>query len=288
LLRGGQYTSLDFPNALTTAAFGINASGQIVGYYIDTSSALHGFLLSGGHYTTLDDPVGVQGTVARGINASSVIVGYSLGPYTIQHGFRLSAGNYLTLDDPNGFHDTSASGINDYGQIVGVYFDHNRAEHGFLRHGDQYLTLDDPNAMSRTEAQAINDSANVVGLFFDANGVEHAFLATPTLSSVASTSTAASVSLAPALQPASGTDFAPLASSLLNARQPSVPASPLLGSATLPAPRPSSAIVLAPAGTTAALPAGAADAVFAVSHATTHDEAAWVLAPLASTSLDVI
>jgi len=45
----------------STVAYGINNSGQIVGSYTNASGA-HGFLLSGGTYTTLDDPLGTNGT----------------------------------------------------------------------------------------------------------------------------------------------------------------------------------------------------------------------------------
>ena len=58
------YTTLDDPLATNgTAAFGINATGQIVGDYLNASGA-HGLLLSGGTYTTLDDPLGTNGTGA--------------------------------------------------------------------------------------------------------------------------------------------------------------------------------------------------------------------------------
>ena len=51
------YTTIDDSlGARGTLAFGINASGQIVGTYIDANSRDHGFLYSGGIYTTLDDP----------------------------------------------------------------------------------------------------------------------------------------------------------------------------------------------------------------------------------------
>jgi probable HAF family extracellular repeat protein len=72
---GGSFTTLDDPSAGSgvfifggTYATGINASGQIVGYYNDSSGAshaflysggsnvAHGFLDSGGTYTTIDDP----------------------------------------------------------------------------------------------------------------------------------------------------------------------------------------------------------------------------------------
>ena len=65
------YTTIDDPSATSqgTTAFGINDAGQIVG-----SSGDHGFLLSGGTYTALNDPLGFD-TTAFGINASGQIVG---------------------------------------------------------------------------------------------------------------------------------------------------------------------------------------------------------------------
>src|SRR5262249_4172139 len=50
----------------------------IVGLFRDASNNAHGFLLSGGTYFTLDDPLAIPsatGTIARGINASGQIVG---------------------------------------------------------------------------------------------------------------------------------------------------------------------------------------------------------------------
>jgi len=53
------YTTIDDPSATDratgfTVASGINTAGQIVGSYGHFGS--HGFLLSGGTFTTLDDP----------------------------------------------------------------------------------------------------------------------------------------------------------------------------------------------------------------------------------------
>jgi probable HAF family extracellular repeat protein len=48
LLSGGTYTTLDDPLVtLGTLAYGINATGQIVGLY-KNATGYHGFLLSGG------------------------------------------------------------------------------------------------------------------------------------------------------------------------------------------------------------------------------------------------
>ncbi len=44
LLRGGVYTTIDFPGATETLAFGVNSFDQVVGAYEDTSGQLHGYL----------------------------------------------------------------------------------------------------------------------------------------------------------------------------------------------------------------------------------------------------
>jgi uncharacterized membrane protein len=67
--------------ARQTSARGINARGDIVGFYVDTAGVQHGFVLEHGTFTTIDFPVsGVRGTVANGINAQGEIVGQYLLP----------------------------------------------------------------------------------------------------------------------------------------------------------------------------------------------------------------
>jgi hypothetical protein len=38
------FTQIDFPDSTLTGAFGINNRGQIVGLFIDSADAVHGFL----------------------------------------------------------------------------------------------------------------------------------------------------------------------------------------------------------------------------------------------------
>jgi len=91
----------------------------------------HGFLLSGGVYTTIDVP-GSTGTIAYGINNSGEIVGeYFVGGGVTPHGFLYSEGIFTPLDVPGAI-STYASGINDAGEIVGSYTDANFGLHGFL------------------------------------------------------------------------------------------------------------------------------------------------------------
>jgi len=128
------YFTLNDPLATgDTFAYGINDAGQIVGEYSDASGS-HGFLLSAGKYTTLDDPSAggpLSSTVARGINNKGQIVGSYRDSANHEHGFLYSGGFYITLDDPLATQGTEVFGINDAGQIVGRYVDAG-GTHGFL------------------------------------------------------------------------------------------------------------------------------------------------------------
>lgn len=86
------YTSFDVPGALLTVAQGINARGDIVGYYNDAAFVRHGFVLRDGTFSTIDYP-GAAGTDARGIGpAGDVVGGYWLPgePPVNIHGYKLT------------------------------------------------------------------------------------------------------------------------------------------------------------------------------------------------------
>jgi hypothetical protein len=101
--RNYAFTTIEVPGALSTAAAGISAAGDIVGQWVDSDFVFHGFVLSKGIYTTLDYP-GAEGTSARGISPSGEIVGtYWLPgePGVAAHGFHLTRdGQYHQLDYP--------------------------------------------------------------------------------------------------------------------------------------------------------------------------------------------
>jgi hypothetical protein len=52
-LAQGTYTQIDVPGSILTFVSGIDTAGDIVGSYADPTSRRHGFLLSGGVYTTI-------------------------------------------------------------------------------------------------------------------------------------------------------------------------------------------------------------------------------------------
>ena len=69
------FTPINVPGAYHwTAAYGINDSNNITGFYEDFKG-LHGFLYVGGNFTPIDPP-GASFTQAYGINDSNNIVGY--------------------------------------------------------------------------------------------------------------------------------------------------------------------------------------------------------------------
>jgi probable HAF family extracellular repeat protein len=77
-----------------------------VGTYSDANNHNHGFLYSGGVYTTLDDPL-AAGTGAFGINDSGQVVGTYVDGKGIQHGFLYSGGTYAksaSADQHDGRH----------------------------------------------------------------------------------------------------------------------------------------------------------------------------------------
>jgi len=67
--------------AKQTSARGINARGDVVGFYVDTGNVQHGFVRHDGTVTALDFPVpGERGTTANGINPQGEIVGQYVLP----------------------------------------------------------------------------------------------------------------------------------------------------------------------------------------------------------------
>jgi len=163
------YTTLDDPFAgnFGTAAHGINNAGQIVGSY-----AGHGFLYSGGTYTTLDYPAMVT-TDAAAINNAGQIVGSThqiLQIHPSEGGYLYSGGTWTSINDPmaSGFFSThtNAYGLNDAGVIVGDFLASDNMgsfnSHGFIYNNGSYATQDVPSA-TNTHLASINNFGQIVG-----------------------------------------------------------------------------------------------------------------------------
>jgi hypothetical protein len=182
LESGGAFTTIDVPfsGAEWTVPFGINNAGDIVGYWLDSSTS-HGFLLSGGTYTSFDYP-GATFTTANGINNHGEIVGFYGDTGGVYHGFSLLGGIYTSIDAPDTT-GTEAYGVNDAGDIVGTNCltvkcaDNFVDFQGFLLSGGVFTTITIPGAESSAPT-GIDDSGLMVGVFYDSVG-RHSFLAIP-------------------------------------------------------------------------------------------------------------
>ena len=133
-------------------------------------------LYSGGNYSTVDDPLGTNGTNVWGINATGQIFGSYTTGNGVTHGFQYSSGIYTTLDDPLGTKGTVVHGINDQGEIVGSYTDSNGVSHAFSRGANGvYNIIDDPLGTHGSTAWGISNQGLVVGSYTDGNNVSHGF-----------------------------------------------------------------------------------------------------------------
>jgi DNA-binding beta-propeller fold protein YncE len=121
----------------------------------------------------------------------------------------------------------------------------------------------------------------------DSGGLKNAWFLTftetnPTTLNYDTPSGPMSVSAAPATQTALVTNLAPLASSLLDMRQPALPAAPLPGTVSpSAAPTSQSGFLLTP-GASSPAPAGSTDVVFAPFQIAGNDDDAWLFMPLLS------
>ena len=119
------YTTFTVPGAGLTVAQGINARGDIVGFYTDAAKLRHGFLLRDGDFTTIDYP-GAVSTDARGIGPSGDIVGgYRLPgePLVNIHGYQRSSDGELARVDYPGHINTIPQRILPNGTILGCRHD---------------------------------------------------------------------------------------------------------------------------------------------------------------------
>ena len=108
---------------------GINERGEIVGFYVDTTTGIeHGYLLTKGKATLIDFP-GAVATTPEDINNRGQVVGF-YNKDNVVHGFIWQKGKFTSVDIP-GAVATFVAGINSAGDIVGEYDDATTG-HGYL------------------------------------------------------------------------------------------------------------------------------------------------------------
>jgi len=87
LIVGGHFITLQFGGKTNTQAFGVDNSDQVVGSFLDKAGAMHGFLLTRGRLSQVDDPNGAAGSVVNGLNNRGRLVGFYVDRAGLTHGF---------------------------------------------------------------------------------------------------------------------------------------------------------------------------------------------------------
>jgi len=162
----------------TSAALGINNSGEVVGSY--KSGGYSGAFLDSGGVMQDIGSLGGSDSRAYDINDSGQIVGYSQTSDGITHAFLYSEGTMLDLGGLGVLagHASYARGMNNLGDAVGSYIASDGHDHAFLYSGGTILDLGTLGPLIGTSsfANAINNSGDVVGYYETGDQAKHAFL----------------------------------------------------------------------------------------------------------------
>jgi hypothetical protein len=185
VLKGGKYTTLDFPGAAGTTLTGLNPSGEMSGFSCSdpacgttgNSSTNHSFTVSKKGVFTSFDPPGAVSSTASTVNPSGAVVGAYTDSGGVTHGYLRYHGKFTTIDFPGAIF-TFAGGNNPEGAVIGLYTDSAKVSHAFLLSNGVFTSFDPPGAIF-SDASGINPGGVIVGIYFDAAIVEHGFIRAP-------------------------------------------------------------------------------------------------------------
>ena len=160
------YATIDYPNVNHTELTAISPSGDIVGRYVSSDGAQHGFLYSKGKFTSIDYP-GATLTDAAYINSRGDVVGFYNDINNHAHGYLWSKGKFTTFMYP-GATDTLGWGISPSGNIVGPYVAEGTA-HSYLLSKGKFSQLPDFPGGHETWASMMAADV-IIGDVVDLNG----------------------------------------------------------------------------------------------------------------------
>jgi len=169
--KDGTFADINFPGGTGTEPTGINDKGEVVGLYLDTAGASHGFSKIGANYTSIDVP-GETNTVAWGVNNKGQITVYATNSSGDFDSFLLTGSTFKNINNPNatGGLGTVVHTPNNKGDIDGTYYDSSGNEHGWLLHSGTYYDVEDPNGPNITRADGLNDKLEIVGRYTPSSG----------------------------------------------------------------------------------------------------------------------
>lgn len=176
------FLSLDYPGAVSTALYGMNSRGDMVGTYENPANFFHGFVYKNGTFTSIDGP-GAAFTEIRGINDEGDIVGTFItldavlanAPGGGFQGLFQKNGGALTVVNLSGHLNTILQRIKSNGLIYGCYHDEGsdntpqETMHGIITHADN-LSQGSFDAMPDGTTMNVGGDANAsryTGMWYD-------------------------------------------------------------------------------------------------------------------------
>jgi hypothetical protein len=168
----------------TDQALGVNNSGIVAGFYVDSATNTHGFTysLSTAAYTPVDIK-GAASTAATGINDNGEVCGFYITQKKAEYGFvRNVNGGVVTHFKVPGSTGTQLLGINNSGVAVGFYTDKFNIMHGlyYTPSTGAWTAVNAPNGPLGTVLNGINNKNQLVGFYTDAATNVHGMLVTVT------------------------------------------------------------------------------------------------------------
>jgi len=178
-----------FPTAGSTDSFGygINASGQTVGYAFNgTSNHAYRTTATGGIDAAADlGTLGGDNSYAFGINAGGQVAGYSdtapdINGNSVTHAFRTGAAGTMSDLGTLGGANSYSTALNDSGQVIGYSDLSDGSQHAFRTSANTPVSplTDDLGTLGGlfSYAYGINSSGITVGYSGTANGDQRAFV----------------------------------------------------------------------------------------------------------------
>jgi parallel beta-helix repeat protein len=167
--------TVDYPDAISTSAGGINDAGDLVGNVTTRDRKAHGFLLRDGRFTLIDYPDASSTGVAT-LNNKGDIIGFYVDSTGKERGFVLSGGRFALIEYP-GADMTRPIGINNRGDIVGMFWNRtgDTKHRGFVYTQGKWVLVEYPSP-NMSCLFRINDAGDAIGHWQDADGIRHGLL----------------------------------------------------------------------------------------------------------------
>ncbi|MBV8818709.1 MAG: DUF3466 family protein [Acidobacteriaceae bacterium] len=184
VVSGGVLRSLGtLPGGKWSSAYGVNDSGDVVGYGDVAGGSFRGFVYLPQTGTVLLGTLGGNNSYAMAINDAGEIVGHAMLANGNEHAFEATAGGPLVDLGTLGGSSSYAYGINNLGAVVGYSFTGaNAAQHAFLYYNGKMMDLNSiipaNSGWVLNQAYGINDAGDIVGSG-TYNGQTRAFLIDP-------------------------------------------------------------------------------------------------------------